>query len=87
LIAPENAAGLFPSIAPGPTPNPTPSPAPDQLSQAAGRGASPASRAADLAAAASGMPVVTAQVLGLIALAFAVMLTITRLSVRRRRGR
>jgi hypothetical protein len=33
------------------------------------------------------MPVVAAQVLGLIALALAVMLTITRLSVRRRRGR
>jgi hypothetical protein len=40
---------------------------------------------ADAFARASGAPVLAVQVLGIIALAFAVLLTVTRLSVRRRK--
>jgi hypothetical protein len=83
LIGAGNASGLFPQIAPAATP----SPAPDGLPQATERASSAVRAAADLTARATGISGLTAQVLGLIALALAVMLTITRLSVRRRGGR
>jgi hypothetical protein len=49
------------------------------------RSTGPAGRVADAFARASGTPVLAAQILGLIALAFAFLLTVTRLSVRRRK--
>jgi hypothetical protein len=90
LIGAGNAAGLFPLITPGSTvaapenasglfPEVSPSPAPDGPPAAAARAGT-----AVLSARTTGLPVLTVQVLGLIALAFAVMLTITRLCVRRR---
>jgi hypothetical protein len=80
LIAAGNASGLFPEIAPAPVPSPAGGTPP----QEAAHGAGPAGRVADASTRALGTPVLTAQVMGLIALALAVMLTVTRLSVRRR---
>jgi hypothetical protein len=80
LIAAGNASGLFPEIAPAPVPSPAAGTPP----QEAAHGAAPAERVADASTRALGTPVLTAQVMGLIALALAVMLTVTRLSVRRR---
>jgi len=78
LIEAGNAAGLFPVITPSPAPSPAsaapPSPA------AARRSTGPA----DSGALSRAAPAVPARVAGLIALAVAVMLTIMRLSVRRR---
>jgi len=101
LIGPGNAAALFPAIPPGSTtvigagnasglfpevtPFPTPSPASGAPPQAAEPSTSPAGRAAAIPARLTGTPVLTAQVLGLIALALAFLLTMTRLA-RRRRG-
>jgi hypothetical protein len=80
LIGAGNAAGLFPAITPSPGASPRPTTA-----------ASPTERNAAPAAAASpvslGTPVFTAQVAGLIALGLAIMLTVTRLSVRKRSGK
>jgi len=79
LIEAGNAAGLFPVITPSPAPSPTsaapPSPA------AARRGTRPTG---DFGALSRAAPGIQARVAGLIALALAVMLTIMRLSVRRR---
>jgi hypothetical protein len=81
LVGAGNVTGLFPEV----TPAATPSPAPGTRPPAAGRGVSGADPAAPVAdVRPSGTPVLTAQVLGLVALAIAVMLAITRLSVRRR---
>jgi hypothetical protein len=75
LIEPGNAAGLFPAINPSATPSPSPgSPAP----------ASQRRPAPDSSAIAFVKPGLTGQVAGLIALAVAVMLTVTRLSLRKR---
>ena len=77
LIGAGNAAGLFPAINPSATPSPSPgSQAPG--GQGAGRQVSGSSAIAFV------QPGLTGQVAGLIALAVAVMLTVTRLSLRKR---
>lgn len=76
LIGAGNVSGLFPKI--GPSATPTPAPASYPL---AGQSTDPVSGTSALA---FGKPTLTAQVAGLIALAVAIMLTVTRLSVRRR---
>jgi hypothetical protein len=80
LIGAGNAAGLFPDISPSGT-----SSARQAVHQQAGRqNADPVS---DSSTASFGSaPVFTAQVVGLIALGLAIMLTVTRLSLRRRSG-
>ena len=77
LIGAGNAAGLFPAI----TPSATPSTSPGGSSQPTRRDAEPIYAASPVAL---GSPVMTAQVTGLIALGLAILLTVTRLSVRRR---
>ena len=77
LIGAGSASGLFPAISPSATPNPPPEIQP----QPAKRNAEPVS---DSSALAFGQPGLTGQVAGLIALAFAIMLTVTRLSLRKR---
>jgi hypothetical protein len=79
LIGPGNAAALFPTISPSPEASPGPTSAAAQPSQ---RTTAPT---ADASPVSLGTPVATAQVAGLIALGLAIMLTVTRLSVRRRR--
>jgi hypothetical protein len=76
LIGAGNASGLFPAINPATVPSPTPGP------NAQGQpNAQPATGASPLAFARPGL---TGQVAGLIALAVAVLLTVTRLSLRKR---
>ena len=77
LIGAGNASGLFPAIVPSATPNPSPTIQP----QRSKRDAQPIS---DSSALGLGKPALTGQVAGLIALALAIMLTVTRLSVRKR---
>jgi hypothetical protein len=76
LIGAGNAAGLFPAIIPsGPAAT---SPSPGGHAQETRHEAGPAADSSALA------PVLTAQVAGLIALALAIMLTVTRLSLTKR---
>jgi hypothetical protein len=75
LIGPGNASGLFPAISPGATPSPSPGNGTDRRNAAPVPGSS---------AIAFVQPGLTGQVAGLIALAVAVLLTVTRLSLRRR---
>jgi hypothetical protein len=80
LISAGNAAGLFPAIDPSGTPGASQVADPPQASQQDAGAlitASPVS---------AGSPVFTAQVAGLIALGLAIMLTVTRLSRRKRSG-
>jgi len=77
LIGAGNAAGLFPAIVPSATPNSPPGIQP----QGAKRNAEPVS---DSSALGFGKPGLTGQMAGLIALALAIMLTVTRLSLRKR---
>jgi hypothetical protein len=77
LIGAGNASGLFPAISPSDTPSPAPG------SQAPA-GAAKGRPAPSSAAIAFIQPGLTGQVVGLIALAVAVLLTVTRLSLRRR---
>jgi hypothetical protein len=77
LIQPGNAAGLFPAINPSATPSPSPG------SQAPG-GQGNDRPVSGSSAIAFVQPGLTGQVAGLIALAVAVMLTVTRLSLRKR---
>jgi hypothetical protein len=79
LIGAGNAAGLFPAI----TPSATPSTGQVVRPQAGRQNAEPVSGAATVS---YGAPVFTAQVVGLIALGLAIILTVTRLSVRKRSG-
>jgi hypothetical protein len=79
LIGAGDAAGLFPAIAPSSTPSPAAGTHPDGN----GGNASPISNSYPLAL---GTTVVPAQVAGLIALAVALLLTMTRLTARRRPG-
>jgi hypothetical protein len=76
MVGAGNAAGLFPEI----TPAPTPSPGPAGTNPAAEPSVNPAGQAEGIVASA---PIASA--LGLIALAVAFLLTMTRLSVRRRK--
>jgi len=77
LIGAGNAAGLFPAI----TPSATPSTGQVIRSQAGRQNADPVAGASTVS---YGAPVYTAQVVGLIALGLAIILTVTRLSVRKR---
>jgi hypothetical protein len=77
IIDAGNASGLFPAI----NPSDTPSPAPGSQA-AAGQGQNRPSP--NSSAIAFVQPGLTGQVAGLIALAVAVLLTVTRLSMRRR---
>jgi hypothetical protein len=79
LIGAGNAAGLFPAIVPSGTAAPS---SPRAQAQAHGTRRN-AATAADSSALA---PVLTAQVAGLIALALAIILTVTRLSLTKRLG-
>ena len=81
LIGPGNAASLFPTIARSPSASPQPTAA-TQSTQPSERNT--ASKA-DASPASLGTPVFTAQAAGLIALGLAIMLTVTRLWVRKRR--
>jgi hypothetical protein len=75
LMGAGNAAGLFPAISPSATPSPSPS---------AGVHARETRRNAESVADSSTItPVLTAQIAGLIALAAALLLTLTRLSLRK----
>jgi hypothetical protein len=76
LVGAGNAAGLFPVI----TPAPTPSPGPPGTIPAAENNVSPAGRAVEVMTGAPATPV-----LGLIGLAVAFLLVMTRLSARKRR--
>ena len=76
LIGAGNASGLFPAINPAAVPSPTPG-----VNAQGQPNAQPATGASPLAFARPGL---TGQVAGLIALAVAVLLTVTRLSVRKR---
>jgi hypothetical protein len=76
LIGAGNAAGLFPAIIPSATPNPSPAVAPKPASP----NAEPVSDSSALGFAKPGL---TGQVAGLIALALAIVLTVTRLSLRK----
>jgi hypothetical protein len=75
LINAGNASELFPAINPGATPSPSPGNGTDR------RNAAPAAGSSAIAFVQPGL---TGQVAGLIALAVAVLLTVTRLSLRRR---
>ncbi len=77
LIGAGNASGLFPAINPGATPSPSPG-------NGASDGRQNAEPARGSAAIAFVKPGLTGQVAGLIALLVAVLLTVTRLSLRRR---
>jgi hypothetical protein len=77
LIGAGDASGLFPAISPSATPSPSPG------SQAAA-GQGKARPAPSSSAIAFVQPGLTGQVAGLIALAVAVLLTVTRLSLRKR---
>ena len=77
LIGAGNASGLFPAINPGTAP----SPAPGANAQGGQPAVRPVTAASPLAFAESGL---TGQVAGLIALAVAVLLTVTRMSLRKR---
>ena len=77
LVGAGNAASLFPAI----KPSPRTSPGPTATAQPSKRKAAPAPEASPVSL---GTPVLTAQVAGLIALGLAIMLTVTRLSLRRR---
>jgi hypothetical protein len=81
LIGPGNAADLFPTIGPSPGAGASSRP----TAAAAQPSTSGSAPAADASPVSLGTPVATAQVAGLIALGLAIMLTVTRLSVRRRR--
>ena len=77
LIGPGNAAGLFPAISPTASPNPSPA----GRAQAGKQNAAPVSDASPVAL---GQPGLSGQLAGLVALALAVLLTVTRLSLGRR---
>jgi hypothetical protein len=79
FIGAGNAANLFPTISPSPGARPDPSAT--ATAPPTKRDAGPVSEASPVSL---GTPVFTAQVAGLILLGLAIMLTVTRLSVRRR---
>ncbi|MFY9927708.1 MAG: hypothetical protein WAK82_06875 [Streptosporangiaceae bacterium] len=77
LIGASNASGLFPAIVPSSTPDPSPG-----LHPQASTGIT--QPVADSSAFGQGSPALTGQVAGLVALALGVLLTVTRLSLRKR---
>jgi hypothetical protein len=79
LIGADNASGLFPAIKPSATPSMSPVADP----RAGRQNAEPLITSSPVLV---GSPVVPAQVAGLIALGLAIMLTVTRLSRRKRSG-
>jgi len=81
IIGAGNASSLFPKISPSPAASASPSAGvhPKARKETAARAAN-----ASASAFALGTPVLTAQVIGLLALASGVMLTVTRLSLRKR---
>jgi hypothetical protein len=79
FIGAGNAANLFPTI--GPSHGASPSPTAAAGAQPTKGNTAPVSEASPVSLS---TPVFTAQVAGLIALGVAIMLTVTRLSVRRR---
>jgi hypothetical protein len=81
LIGAGNASGLFPAISPSPG---AASPSATATTQPGRRNAAPLPDASPVSL---GTPVFTAQVAGLIALGLAIMLTVTRVWVRRRPGK
>jgi len=81
LIKAGSAADLFPTVGPSPGTSRRP---PVQQAQPGQRKAAPVSEASPVS---DGTPVFTAQVGGLIALGLAIMITVTRLSVRKRPGK
>jgi hypothetical protein len=81
LIGAGNASGLFPAINPGATPSPSPGNGTSDGTSDGRRNAEPAAGSAAIAFVKPGL---TGQVAGLVALAVAVLLTMTRLSLRRR---
>jgi hypothetical protein len=76
LIGAGNASSLFPAIVPSDTPSPSPSPGVNAQI--------PEQNAAPDADSSTPAPVLPAQVAGLIALALGIVLTVTRLSLRKR---
>ena len=82
IIGAGNASSLFPKISPSPAASPSPSAGVHPAK--ARKGTAPRAANASASAFALGTPVLTAQVIGLLALAFGIMLTVTRLSLRRR---
>ena len=80
FIGAGNAANLFPTISPSPGASPGPTAA-AASAQPTKQNTGPVSEASPVSL---GTPVFTAQVAGLIVLGVAIMLTVTRLSVRRR---
>ncbi len=77
IIEGGTASGLFPKISPSPAPSPSPVVHPKQREEAA-------APTANASAFSLGAPVLAAQVIGLLALAFGIMLAVTRRSVRKR---
>jgi hypothetical protein len=86
LIGAGNAASLFPAISPSPgaSPGPTATATATATPQPAKPKATPVSEASPVSL---GTPLFTAQVAGLIALGLAIMLVVTRLSLRKRSGK
>ena len=84
LIKAGSAADLFPTV--GPSPGTSPSP-PVQQAQPTQPGKRKAAPVTDASPVSADTPVFTAQVGGLIALGLAIMITVTRLSVRKRPGK
>jgi hypothetical protein len=84
LIGAGNAASLFPQISPSASPSPAPGTDVGSSGKAKTKGKADGSPPVSLLPL--GMPVVTAQVVGLIALAVAFLLALTRISLRRRPG-
>jgi len=84
LIKAGSAADLFPTV--GPSPGTSPSP-PVQQAQPTQPGKRKAAPVTDASPVSADNPVFTAQVGGLIALGLAIMITVTRLSVRKRPGK
>jgi hypothetical protein len=80
LVGAGDASGLFPAITPSATSSPDP---PTVFPQPSRPNAESVS---DATALSPGTPEVTAQVVGLLALGLAVILTVKRLSLRKRSG-
>ncbi len=83
VVGASNASGLFPAVTPSPVPA-GPPPRAAGAAGAAGHSGRSADAVIDAAVGPAGMPLVTIQVIGLVMLALAILLAVTRLSLRRR---